>query len=200
MCRPGRVRDERQHRGYPQGGPGTDRILPGHVGGSFGMKAAPFPEYVCVLHAARVLGRPVKWTDERSGSFLSDSHGRDNEVTAELALDAQGNFLAVRLTIFGNMGAFLSPVAPISATANAVKDVPGAYRTPLLRSRQSAFSPTRPRCPAYRTGGPRAITTWSGWLTSQPARWASTASSTPQAQSDQAARGEFTQDCIRVHL
>src|SRR5262252_9177664 len=48
------------------------RVLSGHVGGSFGMKAAPFPEYVCVLHAARALGRPVKWTDERSGSFVSD--------------------------------------------------------------------------------------------------------------------------------
>src|SRR6516164_5251572 len=47
------------------------RILTGHVGGSFGMKAAPFPEYVCVLHAARALGRPVRWTDERSGSFVS---------------------------------------------------------------------------------------------------------------------------------
>src|SRR5262249_16971301 len=45
------------------------RILTGHVGGSFGMKSAPFPEYVCVLHAARALGRPVKWTDDRSGSF-----------------------------------------------------------------------------------------------------------------------------------
>jgi carbon-monoxide dehydrogenase large subunit len=51
-------------------------ILTGQVGGSFGMKAMVFPEYVCVLHAARALGRPVKWTDERSGSFVSDGHGR----------------------------------------------------------------------------------------------------------------------------
>src|SRR3984893_9054843 len=65
-------------------------VITNHVGGSFGMKAAPFPEYVCVLHAARVLGHPVKWTDDRSGSFVSDSHGRDHVVTAELALDAQG--------------------------------------------------------------------------------------------------------------
>ena len=86
------------------------RILTGQVGGSFGMKAAVFPEYICLLHAARALGRPVKWTDERSGSFVSDSHGRDHEVTGELALDADGTFLAVRLTSFGNMGAFLSPV------------------------------------------------------------------------------------------
>ena len=129
------------------------RILTGHVGGSFGMKAAPFPEYVCVLHAARVLGRPVKWTDERSGSFLSDSHGRDNELTAELALDAQGNFLAVRLTIFGNMGAFLSPVAPISATANAVKNVQGAYRTPLLEVSTKCVFTNTTQVSAYRGAG-----------------------------------------------
>ncbi len=129
------------------------RILTGHVGGSFGMKAAPFPEYVCVLHAARVLGRPVKWTDERSGSFLSDSHGRDNELTAELALDAQGNFLAVRLTIFGNMGAFLSPVAPISATANAVKNVQGAYRTPLLEVSTKCIFTNTTQVSAYRGAG-----------------------------------------------
>ena len=55
------------------------RVLTGNVGGSFGMKAATYPEYVCILHAARALGRPVKWTDERSGSFVSDSHGRDHE-------------------------------------------------------------------------------------------------------------------------
>ena len=55
-------------------------ILTGQVGGSFGMKAAVFPEYICLLHAARALGRPVKWTDERSGSFVSDSHGRNHDV------------------------------------------------------------------------------------------------------------------------
>src|SRR5262249_43345724 len=95
------------------------RIVSGHVGGSFGMKAAPFPEYVCVLHAAAGSGRPVKWNDGRSTSFISDSHGRDHEVTAELALDADGTFLALRLVSFGNMGAFLSPVAPMPSTINA---------------------------------------------------------------------------------
>ncbi|MGD0026512.1 MAG: molybdopterin cofactor-binding domain-containing protein, partial [Xanthobacteraceae bacterium] len=69
------------------------RVLSGQVGGSFGMKAAVFPEYICVLHAARALGRPVKWTDERSGSFVSDSHGRNHIVTGELALAADGSFL-----------------------------------------------------------------------------------------------------------
>ena len=63
------------------------RVLTGNVGGSFGMKAAVYPEYVCILHAAKVLGRPVKWTDERSGSFVSDHHGRDYDMTVELAFD-----------------------------------------------------------------------------------------------------------------
>ena len=57
------------------------RVLTGNVGGSFGMKASAYPEYICLLHAARTLGQPVKWTDERSESFMSDSHGRDHEMT-----------------------------------------------------------------------------------------------------------------------
>src|SRR3984893_18799213 len=58
------------------------RVLTGNVGGSFGMKAQAYPEYVCLMHGARQLGRPIKWTDERSSSFLSDSHGRDHEKVA----------------------------------------------------------------------------------------------------------------------
>ena len=129
------------------------RIMTGHVGGSFGMKAAPFPEYVCVLHAARVLGRPVKWTDERSGSFVSDSHGRDHEVTAELALDAQGNFLAVRLASFGNVGAFLSQVAPMPSTLNAVRNVQSVYRTPLLEVSTKCVFTNTSHVSAYRGAG-----------------------------------------------
>jgi aerobic carbon-monoxide dehydrogenase large subunit len=129
------------------------RILTGHVGGSFGMKAAPFPEYVCVLHAARALGRPVKWTDERSGSFVSDSHGRDHELTAELALDADGTFLAVRITNFGNMGAFLSPVAPMPSTINVVKNVQGVYRTPLIEVSTKCVFTNTSHVSAYRGAG-----------------------------------------------
>jgi aerobic carbon-monoxide dehydrogenase large subunit len=72
------------------------RVLTGNVGGSFGMKAPPYPEYAPLLLAGKMLGRPVKWTDERSESFLSDHHGRDHQRTAELALDKDGQFLAVR--------------------------------------------------------------------------------------------------------
>jgi aerobic carbon-monoxide dehydrogenase large subunit len=128
-------------------------VITGQVGGSFGMKAAVFPEYICVLHAARALGRPVKWTDERSGSFVSDSHGRNHDVVGELALDADGNFLAVRLTSFANMGAFLSPVAPMPGTLNAVKNVQGMYRTPLIEvSTKCAFTNTS-HVSAYRGAG-----------------------------------------------
>jgi carbon-monoxide dehydrogenase large subunit len=129
------------------------RILTGHVGGSFGMKSAPFPEYVCVLHAARELGRPVKWTDERSGSFVSDSHGRDHELTAELALDADGTFLAIRINNFGNMGGFLSQVAPMPSTLNTVKNVQSVYRTPLIEVSTKCVFTNTSHVSAYRGAG-----------------------------------------------
>src|SRR5216684_3787129 len=129
------------------------RMLTGHVGGSFGMKSGPFPEYVCVLHAARALGRPVKWTDERSGSFVSDSHGRDHELTAELALDADGTFLAVRITNLGNVGGFLSQVAPMPSTINAVKNVQSVYRTPLIEVSTKCVFTNTSHVSAYRGAG-----------------------------------------------
>jgi aerobic carbon-monoxide dehydrogenase large subunit len=129
------------------------RILTGQVGGSFGMKAAVFPEYICILHAARALGRPVKWTDERSGSFVSDSHGRDHELFGELALDADGRFLAVRLTNYANVGAFLSPVAPMPGTLNVVKNVQGMYRTPLLEVSSKVMFTNTSHVSAYRGAG-----------------------------------------------
>jgi carbon-monoxide dehydrogenase large subunit len=129
------------------------RMLTGHVGGSFGMKSAPFPEYVCVLHAARALGRPVKWTDDRSGSFVSDSHGRDHELTAELALDADGAFLAVRITNFGNMGGYLSHVAPMPSTLNIVKNVQSVYRTPLVEVSTKCVFTNTSHVSAYRGAG-----------------------------------------------
>lgn len=65
--------------------PDKVRVLTGNVGGSFGMKAAVYPEYIALLHAAQALGRPVHWADDRSGSFVSDTHGRDHSMTAELS-------------------------------------------------------------------------------------------------------------------
>jgi carbon-monoxide dehydrogenase large subunit len=112
--------------------PDKVHVLSGNVGGSFGMKAAVYPEYVCALHGARALGRPVKWTDDRSGSFLSDNHGRDHLQTAELALDAEGHFLALRLTGFANLGAYMGTMAPQPPTLNTVRNAASLYRTPLI--------------------------------------------------------------------
>jgi carbon-monoxide dehydrogenase large subunit len=129
------------------------RVLTGNVGGSFGMKAMAYPEYTCLLHAARALGRPVKWTDERSESFLSDTHGRDHEVSAELALDAEGNFLAIRVASFGNMGAHLSTVGPLPPTMNVTKNMVSLYRTPLIEvSTKCVLTNTSP-VSAYRGAG-----------------------------------------------
>jgi carbon-monoxide dehydrogenase large subunit len=129
------------------------RVLTGNVGGSFGMKASAYPEYICLLHAARMLGRPVKWTDERSESFLSDSHGRDHEMTAELALDAAGRFLALRVTGYGNLGAWLSNATTIPPTLNTVKNIIGVYATPLIEvSSKCVFTNTTP-VGAYRGAG-----------------------------------------------
>ena len=128
-----------------------------NVGGSFGMKGLIYPEYVCLAHAARELGRPVKWTDERSGSFVSDQHGRDAEMTAELALDREGRFLALRLTGYGNVGAYLMPVGPNPPTLNAVKNSPSVYRTPLLEVHSRVmFTNTSPVGPYRGAGRPEA--------------------------------------------
>jgi carbon-monoxide dehydrogenase large subunit len=108
------------------------RVITGQVGGSFGMKAAVYPEYVCILHGARMLGRPVKWTDERSGSFLSDHHGRAQDMTMEMAFDENAHILAIRLTGYGNMGGYLAQFGPLLATGNQVKNIASVYRTPLI--------------------------------------------------------------------
>ncbi len=129
------------------------RILTGNVGGSFGMKSQAYPEYVCALYAAKRLGRPVKWTDERSDSFLSDSHGRDHDHTQELALDGEGNFLALRVTGRANAGAVLSNATTQPPTMNIVKNIIGVYRTPALSvSVKCMFTNTTP-VGAYRGAG-----------------------------------------------
>src|SRR6185436_565781 len=112
--------------------PDKVRVITGNVGGSFGMKAQVYPEYICILHAAKTLGRPVKWTDERSGSFMSDNQGRDHEMTAELAMDEEGHFLALRLDGFANLGGFQGAMSPQPGTLNIQRNVISLYRTPLM--------------------------------------------------------------------
>jgi aerobic carbon-monoxide dehydrogenase large subunit len=142
-------------RNYVAGifGVGRDkmRVLTERVGGSFGMKQPTYPEYYCILHAAREFGRPVKWTDDRSGSFVSDTHGRDAEMTAELALDRDGHFLAVRLNGHGNLGAAYGSPGP--STRNAVRNTLGVYKTPMIEvSTKCVFTNTTP-VGAYRGAG-----------------------------------------------
>ena len=129
------------------------RVLTGNVGGSFGMKASVYPEYPCVLLASRLLNRPVKWRDDRSDSFLSDSHGRDHHCHAELALDADGRFLALRMDVYGNLGANLSNATTIPPTVNTVKNGLGVYATPLIEvTSRCMFTNTTP-VGAYRGAG-----------------------------------------------
>src|SRR5215469_8344430 len=129
------------------------RILTANVGGSFGMKNLNYPEYTCILHASKALGRPVKWTDERSTSFLSDSQGRSQQIHAELALDAEGKFLAVRLNGYGNLGAFITGVAPGPLSANTSKNLSSVYRTPVISVDIKAVVTNATHLGAYRGAG-----------------------------------------------
>ncbi len=129
------------------------RVLTGNVGGSFGMKNAAYPEYISIIHAAKALGRPVKWTDERSGSFLSDSHGRAQKIHAEMALDAAGKFLAVRLTGHGNLGAYITGVSPSPLSLNTGKNLSSVYRTPQIQVDVKCVVTNTTLMGAYRGAG-----------------------------------------------
>jgi carbon-monoxide dehydrogenase large subunit len=129
------------------------RVLTGNVGGSFGMKAALYPEYVCILHGAHELGRPVKWTDERSGSFVSDHHGRAFDMTMEVAFDKDGLILAVRLTGFGDLGGYCAAFGPLLPTANVSKNTVSVYRTPLFEVSTKCVFTNTTLVSAYRGAG-----------------------------------------------
>jgi carbon-monoxide dehydrogenase large subunit len=85
------------------------RVITGNVGGGFGMKAFVYPEHALVVWASRKISRPVKWQEDRSEGFVSDNQGRDHVTRAELAVDSKGRFLALRVSILANLGAYLSP-------------------------------------------------------------------------------------------
>ncbi|HEX2216267.1 MAG TPA: xanthine dehydrogenase family protein molybdopterin-binding subunit, partial [Xanthobacteraceae bacterium] len=129
------------------------RVLVGNVGGSFGMKAAVYPEYVPCLHAARELRRPVRWTAERGESFLSDHHGRDQVFDCELALDKRGKFLAWRARGYANVGAHLANVAPLMGTMNIVKNMNSLYRTPAIEVSSKCVFTNTLFVSAYRGAG-----------------------------------------------
>ncbi len=133
--------------------PDKVRVLTGNVGGSFGMKASPYPEYVCILHAARLLRRPVKWTDERSGSFLSDHHGRDFDMTVEVAFDKRGLIQALRLSGYGNLGGYCAAFGPLLPTLNVSKNIVDMYRTPLMEVNTKCVFTNTVLVSAYRGAG-----------------------------------------------
>ena len=129
------------------------RIVTPDVGGGFGMKLFLYPEQILVCYAARKLGRPVKWTSERSEAFLSDSHGRDNITRGELALDKDGNFLAMRTRNVANMGAYYSNYGPFIPTAAGTKVLASVYGFQAIYANViGAFTNTVP-VDAYRGAG-----------------------------------------------
>lgn len=132
------------------------RVVSPDMGGAFGMRGAPTQEHALVLWAAREFGRPVRWAADRTEAFLSDFHARDNFSTAELALDADGIFLGLRVTTVANLGAYLSFNTPHSSTNN-LGGLAGTYRTPHIFSEvRGAFTNCQPTAPYRGAGRPEA--------------------------------------------
>ena len=125
------------------------------IGGNFGTKNSLFPEHALAVWAAKKIGRPVKWTCERTEAFLSDYQGRDLISETELALDAKGNFLALRGSHLSNIGAFAASIIPLR---KGVGIVSGLYRIPAAHVRARAvLSNTPPTIPYRSAGRPEAI-------------------------------------------
>jgi carbon-monoxide dehydrogenase large subunit len=131
------------------------RCVCGDMGGNFGTRNLFYPEYALLAWASRVVGRPVKWTCERSESFLSDWQGRDLTVTAELALDGEGRFLAIRGANLSNLGGHAVAFGPLQkglGLMSSVYDIPVGY----FRGR-GAVTNTASTTPYRSSGRPEAI-------------------------------------------
>ncbi len=137
--------------------PAKVRVVSREVGGSFGMKGSAFAEAIACLHAARRLGRPVKWTADRAESFLSDHHGRASTLALALALDGDGRFLALRVDGVGDMGAYLSAMGPWPPTMVTSRNMISVYRTPAISySARCVFTNTVPTGPYRGAGRPES--------------------------------------------
>jgi carbon-monoxide dehydrogenase large subunit len=129
------------------------RVVAPDVGGGFGSKIYLYPEDVVVTWASKQINRAVKWTADRSESFVSDAHGRDHVTTAELALDKDGKFLAMRVKTTANLGAYLSTFSSCIPTILYATLLAGQYTTPLIYCEVTAvFTNTAP-VDAYRGAG-----------------------------------------------
>lgn len=129
------------------------RVVTDDVGGGFGMKTFVYPEYPLVLFAARKLGRPVKWTADRSDSFLTDSQGRDHVTEAALALDKDGHILAVEVQTIANLGGYQSQFGPFIPSLAARGMQVGVYKVPALFNRVRAVYTHTVPVDAYRGAG-----------------------------------------------
>lgn len=127
------------------------------VGGGFGIRNGSYPEYPALLHAARLLGAPVRWTATRSEAFVSDAQARDSRMHGRLALDADGRILALDVTAEAAMGAYMHHVGYFIATANFSRCLNGPYRIPAVHSAvRCIFTNTVPTAPYRGAGRPEA--------------------------------------------
>jgi carbon-monoxide dehydrogenase large subunit len=131
------------------------RVVAGDIGGSFGMKSPVYNEVALVLLAAKLIGRPVKWTSTRAEAFLSDAQGRDNVTEAELALDKDGVFQGLRVKTTMAAGAYLQ--MNMQACVQNFGTLAGVYRTPAIHVEGTAvFTNTNPMRPYRGNGRPEA--------------------------------------------
>ncbi len=129
------------------------RVVAPDVGGGFGSKIYHYAEEAIVTWAAGKLGKPVKWTADRSEAFISDAHGRDHDSIAEMAVDADGTFLALRVKTVCNMGAYLSTFAPCVPTYLYATLLAGCYKTPAIYAEVKAVFTNTVPVDAYRGAG-----------------------------------------------
>jgi carbon-monoxide dehydrogenase large subunit len=133
------------------------RVIAGDVGGGFGTKGWQYPEHRLVLWAARKIGRPVRWTCERREAIPADEHARDNVTDAELALDADGKFVGLRVRTLANVGAYVSSDRNLLATFSNVVTLAGVYHFPAAHAEVlSVFTNTNSTAPYRGAGRPEA--------------------------------------------
>ena len=130
--------------------PDRVRVVAGDIGGNFGTKNSLYPEFFIVLWAARQVGRPVKWTCERQEALLTDFQGRDLVAHAELALDKNGMFLALRGWHLSNMGAYATSMIPLR---KGIGIVSGLYHIPFAHFRAIGTVSNSPPTIPYRSAG-----------------------------------------------
>jgi carbon-monoxide dehydrogenase large subunit len=129
------------------------RVVAPDVGGGFGSKIYHYAEEAIVTWASAKVKRPIKWTADRSESFMSDAHGRDHVTHAEMALDKDGKFLALRVSTLANMGAYLSTFAPAVPTYLYATLLAGVYTTPAIYCEVKAVFTNTVPVDAYRGAG-----------------------------------------------